>query len=93
MNTISNGLKECARAVKYAYVIAVLNVNQQSNVREHHKHERMRAHEHGAFDTPPHFAYSWGTEAKCFFHAMRENFAFFKGLRAVWPACVVRCRE
>jgi hypothetical protein len=50
VNTISNGLKECAKAVKYAYVIAVLNVNQQSNVREHDKHECVRAHEHGVFD-------------------------------------------
>ena len=37
----------------------------------------MNAHECAAFDTPPHFAHSQGTEAKCFFHAMRENFCFF----------------
>jgi hypothetical protein len=33
------------------------------------------AHECGAFNTPPHFAHSQDTEAKC--HATRGNLALF----------------
>ena len=43
MNTISNGLKGCAKAIKYAYVIAGLNVNQQSKskrIRQKYEHTR-----------------------------------------------------
>ncbi len=39
---------------------------------------RAHVHEHSAFNTPPHFAHSRGTEAKFIFHAVGENWALFK---------------
>ncbi len=47
-----------------------LNSKQECNLRRQDKYEHACMHERGAFDTPPHFIYSQGTEVKCILHAV-----------------------
>src|SRR5216683_1712548 len=85
----------------------IINKIVQGNKTNMSVHGQTQAHAYkcGAFNTPPHFAHSRSTEAKCVFHAIRGKYALFNmhGLECgwcvrcdvmvllrYWTACVVR---